>query len=128
MTADGVGGSVVDTLDDVDLATVWPVWSEKPVSRPKSTGGRRHVCNVCNEKTVVVSGDAGHTDRSTTSRARGEDSGVVDAPLRDRRVRDETLAYSIAVVEIVDESVGSVASSVNMLQRRVERPRTGLLP
>lgn len=108
MATKGVGGSGVDTLDNVNLTTSWPVWSEKPVSRPKTTGGRRHVGNVCNEETVVVGRNTGHADRSTTSRASRENSRVVDTPCWHRRVGNETLADSVAVAKIVNEPVSSV--------------------
>ena len=127
MTAEGVGGSCVDTLDDVNLTVSWPVGSKKPVSGPKTTGGRWHVGNVCNEETVVVGRNARHTDRGTTSRASREHSGVVDTPCWHRRVGDETLAYSVAVVEVVDESVCSVILLVNILHHGVKRMRTDQL-
>lgn len=57
----GIGSLFIDSFDDVDFATVWPVWANHPESWPSPTSGR-HVGQVQDHQPSVIRFLAGESD------------------------------------------------------------------
>lgn len=107
MQRHGIPGFGVDALDDVDLAALGPVRTQKPESWPHAADTGGHVGDVGNKETVIVGLLGLHADAGT---ARGGYLvRVVDAEVDGFRVHaHEPVGDRRGVVNVLDETPGWV--------------------